>query len=60
MSGIPLDKTMSKMIKALFALALVFCMSCGDIEDSGFVKETFENQWWEVEAYPYCFTMNTS
>ena len=44
MSGILLDKTMSKMIKALFALALVFCMSCGEIEESGFVKETFVSE----------------
>ena len=60
MSGIPLDKTMSKIIKTLFALALVFCMGCGEVEESGFIKEAFENQWWEVEAYPYCFTINTA
>ena len=60
MNGIPLDKTMSRIIKTLFALALAFCMSCGEIEESGFTKEAFENQWWEVEALPICFTINTT
>ena len=59
MNGILLDKTMSRIIKTLFALALAFCMSCGDIEESSFTREAFENQWWSVESLDMCFTINT-
>ena len=60
MNGTLLDKTVSKIIKTLSALAFVFCISCGDVEESIFTQEAFENQWWKVQTLPYCFTINTA
>tara|TARA_B100000029_G_scaffold483739_1_gene535205 strand:+ start:1273 stop:1704 length:432 start_codon:yes stop_codon:yes gene_type:complete len=50
---------MNNIFKTLFALALVFCMSCGE-EAAPIDRATIEDKWWEVESLSFCFMLNTA